>query len=51
MNWTCTILMTLGQPTVQKAHTQPTSSLCQSLPQNTTQVSNTVDLFRDIALV
>ena len=30
-NWKCTILTTLGQPTVRKVHTQPTSSLCQSL--------------------
>ena len=46
-----TILTTLGQPTVRKAHTQPTSSSCQSLPQDTMQVSNRVDLFTDAALV
>ena len=50
-NWTCTVLMTLGQPTIRKAHTQPISSSCQSLLQDTMQVSNTVDLFTDAALV
>ena len=39
------------QPTVRKVHTQPTSSSCQSLPQDTMQVSNTVDSFTDAALV
>ena len=43
--------MTLGQPTIRKAHMQPTSSSCQSLLQDTMQVSNTVDLFTDVALV
>ena len=43
--------MTLGQPTVRKAHTQPTGTSCQSLPQDTTQVSNTIDLSTDVVLV
>ena len=32
-------------------HTQPTGASCQSLPQDTMQVSNTVDLSTDVALV
>ena len=43
--------MTLGQLTIRKAHMQPTDPSCQSLPQDTTQVSNTVDLSTDVALV
>ena len=46
----CTVLMTLGQSTVWKAHPQPTSSSCQSLLKNPTQVSNTIDLFTDVVL-
>ena len=38
-----TVSTTLGQPTVRKAHLQPTGSSCQSLPQDTMQVSNTID--------
>ena len=50
-NWKCTIPTTLGQSTVWKAHMQPTGASCQSLPQITTQVSNTVDLYTDVVLV
>ena len=42
--------MALGQSTVRKAHTQPTGASCQSLPQDTMQVSNTVYLSTDVAL-
>ena len=37
--------------TNRKAHMQPTGASCQSLPQDTMQVSNTVDLSTDVALV
>ena len=40
-----------GQPTVQKVNTQSTGASCQSLPKNTTQVSNTIDLSTDGVLV
>ena len=44
MTWTCTVLTTLGQSTIRKAHPQPTCEM-----QNTTQVSITIVIHRRCA--
>ena len=49
--WKCTVLPTVGQSAIRKAHLQPTSASCQSLPQSPTQVSITIDSLRGAALV